>query len=294
MRKRLSLLLVLCLSVVMAYGVIGSGATFIDQVTAQENINVATFACEIVGATGGAAIASDHKSVTYDAPTIVSSVPGSAPFWFSVKNTGGINQTLSVATSPIGAPFAIINAPIAARPLAAGATTKISTGVQWGELTNANLGAQGTVTWTVSCNEQGPTTPLGFFNLASTNANNIAGTTPGHPGTIGPSVTTVDNGSGSVTLNFTAGGPATDSFQSCFEYVTDGNVPQQRLMTGGVFRTNYLPTLTDGLFPFVCVGDGQPHSASVTLNGISLVQVRMSFGAEGDYRFDWTSFSVAQ
>jgi predicted ribosomally synthesized peptide with SipW-like signal peptide len=146
----------------LAVGLIGAGvsASFTDSVKAQENINVGTFQCKIVAATPSGAsdgIAVDGKSVTYTAPTIESSAPGSAPFSFTVQNTGSIADVLTVATSPVSAPWSIINAPFVPVPLAAGASHVYNTGVSWTELDNSNLGQSGTVTWTVSCNENGPT-----------------------------------------------------------------------------------------------------------------------------------------
>jgi len=146
----------------LAVGLIGAGvgANFTDQVTAKENINVGTFQCKIVNATPiGASngIAADGKSVTYTAPEIDSSAAGSAPFSFTVKNTGSIGQVLTVSTSPVvSAPWSIIGAPFAAVPLAAGASTIYNTGISWTELQNANIGQKGTVTWTVNCGENAP------------------------------------------------------------------------------------------------------------------------------------------
>jgi hypothetical protein len=143
----------------LAVGLIGVGvsAQFTSSVTAQENINVGTFGCQIVDATPiGASngIALNGKSVTYTAPTISSSDPGSAPFSFTVKNTGTIPQVLTVATTPaVSTPWSIINAPFAPVALAGGASHPYSTGVAWTTLGNSNLDQHFSVTWTVSCNE---------------------------------------------------------------------------------------------------------------------------------------------
>ena len=61
-------------------GFIGSGvgASFFDSVTASENISVGTFECLIVSPSDGV-IAGDGKSLSYDAPEITSSAPGSRP-----------------------------------------------------------------------------------------------------------------------------------------------------------------------------------------------------------------------
>lgn len=153
-------------------GLLGSGvgAEFFDQVTAQQNIQVGTFECMIVEPSDGT-IAPDGKSVTYTAPTIESSAAGSAPFSFTVQNTGSIPDLLSVSTSTVDAPFSIIGSPFAPVALASGSSHTYATGVSWGELTNANLGSQGTVTWTVDCGENRPA--VVFDNTASVLPSNL-------------------------------------------------------------------------------------------------------------------------
>ncbi len=158
----------------LAVGLLGAGvgASFTDLVTAKENINVGTFQCKIVAATPTAEIAADGKSVTYTAPTIVNSAPGSAPFAFTVQNTGTIDQALTVSTSAVSAPWSVIGAPFAPVPLVAGAQHAFNTGVAWTELSNADLGAAGAVTWTVNCNENQPT--VIFDNHPTTLPSNLA------------------------------------------------------------------------------------------------------------------------
>ena len=294
----------------IAGGLIGGGvgAAFTDSVTAQQNIDVGTFACKIVDATPLAAsngIATDGKSLTFTSPTIMSSAAGSAPFSFTVKNTGSIPQSLTASASWAGTLpgefTSILPVPTAPVALASGATHVYDAGIQWSPLGVNDLGKSGSITYTVSCGEVPPVVPggpLGFFDLNSTNADNLADTTPGRVGDgIGPNVTAVDNGGGSITLTFSPGSQT--GYQSCFEYAINGNAPEQRLVASVgppiVYRTNYLATLTDGMWPFKCVGDGAPATDSVTVNvGVGgHVQVRMSFGAEADYRFDWTQFNAS-
>src|SRR5664280_839827 len=145
----------------LAVGLIGAGvsASFTDSVTAQENINVGTFSCGITATSAGGQLGAPGAngyahSVTYTAPTIMKSDPGSAPFSFTVLNVGSIPDVLTVATSPVlSTPWSIIGAPFAPVALASGASNVYNTGVSWTELVNAQLGAHFTVTWTVSCNE---------------------------------------------------------------------------------------------------------------------------------------------
>jgi hypothetical protein len=167
-------------------GLIGSGvgAQFTDQVIGHENINVGTFSCGITTATNGAVFGNVDgqgyaHSVTYTAPTIMSSAAGSAPFTFTVQNTGSIPDMLTVSTSSVSSPFSIINAPFAPVLLGSGASYAYNTGVQWTELQQANAGLSGTVTWTVTCGEAnggGAGFSTGYFAVNNGGAQFAAGT----------------------------------------------------------------------------------------------------------------------
>src|SRR5450631_4019762 len=90
----------------------GVGAAFTDSVKAIQNINVGTFQCLISNTTAGT-IAVDGKSVSYTAPTIVSSAASSAPFSFTVKNAGSIAAVLQVSQNGVATPFSsILVAPV--------------------------------------------------------------------------------------------------------------------------------------------------------------------------------------
>ncbi len=139
-------------------GLLGSGvgASFYRTLTGTESINVGTFACQIVAPSDGT-ISPDGTSVSYSAPTIESSAASSAPFNFTVKNTGSISQVLTVSktgqTGNLTSKFSDIPAtpsPIFVPP---NGTQVISTGIQWTELDNSDLGRVGSMTWTVACNE---------------------------------------------------------------------------------------------------------------------------------------------
>ena len=141
-------------------GLIGSGvgAAFQGQVTANEDISVGTFSCQIVDPSMGT-ISADHTSVTYTVPPITSSAAGSAPFSFTVKNTGSITQVLTVGAptqgGALGGDFSAMPASPSPVGLAAGASQVITTGIQWSTLTNDDLGRTGSMTWTVTCGEAG-------------------------------------------------------------------------------------------------------------------------------------------
>jgi hypothetical protein len=140
----------------LAVGLIGGGvgAQFTDSVQAIQHINVGTFSC-VISDGGGGTVSADQKTVTYNTPTIMSSAAGTAPIHFTVMNTGTIADVLTVSESPaLSAPWSYIPVvPAGPVPLAANATQTFNTGVQWTELSNANLGQTGTMTWTVNCGE---------------------------------------------------------------------------------------------------------------------------------------------
>jgi len=141
-------------------GLVGNGvaASFIDQVFGQENINVGSFSCVIVNPSQGT-IAGDQKSVTYNAPPITSSAASNAPFQFTVKNTGSIDQLLSVSVTDSGTLSAKFSdmalSPASPVMLAAGAQVTFNTGIAWTTLDNSDLGSSGWFRWTVDCNEYG-------------------------------------------------------------------------------------------------------------------------------------------
>ena len=164
LRKIAGLLAVFGLTVGLIGG--GVGAVFTDQVKANENIAVGTFQCLIVAPSDGT-IAADGKSVTYTAPTIQSSAPGSAPFSFTVLNNGSINAVLTITESPaLTLPFSYIPlAPASPMNLAAATSQTFAAGVQWAELTNTQLGATGTVTWTVDCVDRAAGPTVTFYSV---------------------------------------------------------------------------------------------------------------------------------
>jgi hypothetical protein len=163
-------------------GIVGSGvgAQFTASVTAQENIQVGTFGCIISAATPGAVIAGDGSWVTYQAPNILSSAPGSAPFSFTVKANGTIAAKLHVTSAVTGgAAFSsmLVN-PVGDVVLNAGDTQAFTAGLKWTELWNPDLNTTASVTYTVSCTDAttfttfGPAivteNPTGTYTIVST------------------------------------------------------------------------------------------------------------------------------
>jgi hypothetical protein len=133
----------------------GAGASFFAHLTATEHIDVGTFSCLITASDGS--ISGDQTSTSYNAPTIESSAAGSAPFSFTVENTGSISQVLTVAKTGQGGNLTSKFTPMPATPtpvvLGAGDSVEITTGIQWTELDNGDLGRTGSMTWTVNCGD---------------------------------------------------------------------------------------------------------------------------------------------
>ena len=137
----------------------GVGASFTDSVKAVQNISVGTFQCQISHTTAGT-IAADGKSVLYTGPTILSSAPSSAPFSFTVTNMGSINQVLTVSSAWTGnltTHFSDMMVNPGAQAVAPAGSYTYSAGVKWTELDNTDQGKTGAITYTIKCNENGPT-----------------------------------------------------------------------------------------------------------------------------------------
>jgi len=153
MRKIATMLVALGLTI----GLIGAGvsATFTDGVTATQNINVGDFECKITDASPIAAsngIAADGKSLTYNAPDVLSGAAGSAPFSFTVKATGDIPVLLRITHSALSAPFSSLNDPIAPVPMDAGESKTYNVGLAWSDLAGYE-GASLSITYSVDCSE---------------------------------------------------------------------------------------------------------------------------------------------
>jgi hypothetical protein len=193
-------------------GLLGSGvgAAFVDQVIGTENIAVGTFDCQVTGVTDNGSNGNwfDANSATYNAPTILSSAPGNAPFTFTVKNFGTIPMALSVSGPTWGGTldgsFSGTAPVLSAVTLAGGASATVTTGIQWTALDSADLGDYGSATWTVACSE--------YQTIVHVQPG-IAGT--GWYGWSCPSGTTVIGASvdsGSTVLGLAKPGVTTDGF----------------------------------------------------------------------------------
>ncbi len=272
----------------------GVGAQFTGTLLATENIDVGTFSCRIINPSDGT-VAGDLQSVTYTAPTIMSSAAGSAPFSFTVQNNGSINQQLTITASAVGGTLnsskfsAMTVTPASPVALAAGASQAISTGIQWTLLDNTDLGDSGWVTWTVNCGEV-PATRHWSEGIA------------GHIGTpnVDPSTNAINQSNGwpyvtvnDSTITFQSVRLFTDALGgSCIEYRFNNNVPDQirHTVNGG---NNWNTLVTDGLWPTKCIASDLNPIQTITIPaGVTTFEVRSAFGAEGDERFDWTRFNL--
>jgi len=174
----------------------GVGASFTDSVKAVQNISVGTFQCQISHTTAGT-IAADGKSVLYTGPTILSSAPSSAPFSFTVTNMGSINQVLTVSSAWTGnltTHFSDMMVNPGAQAVAPAGSYTYSAGVKWTELDNTDQGKTGAITYTIKCNENGPTA---IFD-------NTAPSLPSNLPSYGPEAYSYNEWGGGVTFAGTA------------------------------------------------------------------------------------------
>ena len=266
-------------------GLLGSGvgAVFTDQVTAQEQINVGTFACKIVAPSDGT-IAPDGKSVSYTAPDILSSAPGSAPFNFTVKATGSIAAKLHISHDPLPVPFTSIGDPVADVVLDAGTTQLYNVGLAWGTLGAGNIGGSLTITYTVTCSD--PTTfttfgsatvtesPLGTYTIVSNGPDPVYDPAPEYGG-----IALTDKNSGKPIGAVS------------FSFLSSGDV------TGGAPRFS-LPISTDGsstvaFYAFLdaagCGGATDPPAPATTVSTSALT---CAVNAGGSYA-NWAAFVTA-
>lgn len=140
----------------------GIGATFTDSAAAQANINVGSLSCELT-TPSGSGVAIDQSSdpqATVNLGPITSSLPSSKTAPINVKNTGdmplyvswNVSTSGSFFTSWYGHKSASLPQNVA---VAAGATTgNYNIGATWDELTNRDMNATGTVTYTAVCSDQ--------------------------------------------------------------------------------------------------------------------------------------------
>ena len=149
----------------------GVGAQFTGQVSAQENVKVGTFGCQISTSTTGARLIGTD-TVYYDAGEITSSAPSSLPMAFTVTSTGDIPVQLNISATLLPSPFQdLLTIPNPVVVLHTGESYTYNAGIGWtAELTNANLGQSASIAYVVNCNEVGasPVTTVTFSAAGGT------------------------------------------------------------------------------------------------------------------------------
>jgi hypothetical protein len=157
-------LVVLFAALALAVGMIGNGvsAAFTGQVSAQQNVKVGTFGCQISTTTSGATLIGNNKdTVYYDAGEITSSAPSSLPLAFTVTSTGDIPVQLNITATPLPSPFHnLLTIPSTPVVLTSGQHADFSAGISWPELSNANLGQSASIAYVVNCTEAGANQPM--------------------------------------------------------------------------------------------------------------------------------------
>jgi hypothetical protein len=122
------------------------------------------------------------------------------------------------------------------------------------------------------------------YEYPSTNELNRDGENPLQSG-VGPHVNLVEAGVGYVTLEFV--NPR--DYWACFEYRTDMDESQ------AISEDHFNPWLDDALYPYYCLNAGVTgETRTETFYAQEVVEVRLAFGAERDWDFDWTPFLVVQ
>jgi hypothetical protein len=98
-------------------------------------------------------VSPDGHSITYDAPDILASDAGSAPFVFDVENIGSVPVVLHVTANDPGAPFTDILGAPADVTLAANESHTYNAGLQWPELGAGDMNATHSITYTIVASE---------------------------------------------------------------------------------------------------------------------------------------------
>lgn len=128
-------------------GLLGSGvyASFTDSATATQSVKVGTMGLTITSTQSG--VTTDGKNVSYTASQINSSAAGSAPFVYSVNNTGSVNEQVTITPSGLSGPFSAILAPAdQSFSLPAGQSHVVNDGIAWTALSNGDEGQSVTLT----------------------------------------------------------------------------------------------------------------------------------------------------
>ena len=137
----------------------GVGANFVKNATGNANIKVGTLDCRLANTSGSpyVTISNNGLTATVNLPEIESSAPGSSTAPVAVWNDGTMPLYVSWLTSTSGHIFD--SGAVTAHPVANGdmvgvnATQSYNLGFDWTALNNADLGTNGTVTYTANCTD---------------------------------------------------------------------------------------------------------------------------------------------
>lgn len=140
-------------SATAALALIGTGvaASFTDSATATESISVGTFGISISSTTPTAVVSG--KTVTLTCPALQSSAAGSCPLSFTVTGAGTIPAVVTVSDGGVTGDlttFTDLFVNPGAQTLGNGVAYTYSGGLQWPALTNANLGENVSIVYTIN------------------------------------------------------------------------------------------------------------------------------------------------
>ncbi len=143
-----------------ALALIGTGvaSSFTDSATASENISVGTLGITVTSDTQGAIVTNTGTlpgvtvhTVTFTAPTIESSAPGTAPLDLTITNTGTMDATISIVSSDQMQDGFTDNYGSHSFALPhSGTPASIVAGLSWSALNNVSLGKTYSITYTIT------------------------------------------------------------------------------------------------------------------------------------------------
>jgi len=118
------------------------------------------------------------------------------------------------------------------------------------------------------------------YDYPSTNEWNRDGENPIIAG-VGPHINIISTGFDNVELEFIN----PHEYWACFEYRRDGDTEE------AIGSNHFNPWIDDDLYPYYCVNN---ETRVETIYDVDkYVEVRLTFGAERDWDFDWTPFYVS-
>ena len=264
-----------------ALALIGAGvsSSWTDSGTATENVGVGTFGCQLSTLDPNAVISNGGHTLTVNMPAIQGSAAGSLSSAFTLTNVGTIPTAVTWAPAAkvgLTSAFTAIAAPAGAT-LAPMGTEAGNGGVSWTTLSDTDLGAAGSVSYTASCGE----VPPPFHSPLSAVMGNANPQSVGYDGGSSNSapmqvyLASITDGGSSAMLSFTMqipfttdnGGPIDCSWNRSAMGITGCSISGNQL-TGAVLTVTYVAPAS----PYIKLGAGQTWTGS-HLAGGALVYV---------------------